>query len=167
MKLIACLLIIALCSYIGRLLSKRAAQRLDFFREYQTAYISLSDRIVGINLELSKALDSSCDNNMRGFFCDCSIMLKDSPQSRFSSIWNYCLEKMKPTPLTKDDIKFVSSGGESIEALCMNPYEKQANVYIKRISEYIDRLETDKQKKCRVYNTSGVLTGLLIALLMI
>lgn len=167
MKLIACLLIIALCSYIGRLLSKRAAQRLDFFREYQTAYISLSDRITGTNLELSKALNFSCDNSLRPFFCECSSMLKSSPQSRFSSIWSYCFENSRPTALTKEDLKIVCSGGEATEILCMNPNEKQANVYIKRISGYIDALETDKQKKCRIYNTTGVLTGLLIALLMI
>lgn len=167
MKLIACLLIIALCSYIGRLFAKRAAQRLDFFREYQAAYISLSDRIAGTNMELFKALDSSCDLSLRPFFRDCSRMLKDSPQSRFSSIWNYCLERSRPTALTRDDLKIVSSGGEAIEALCMNPCEKQANIYIKRISGYLDKVETDKQKKCRIYNTTGVLTGLLIALLMI
>ena len=167
MKLIACLLIIVLCSYIGRLLSKRAAQRLDFFREYQAAYISLSDRIAGTNLELCKALDSSRESSFRAFFRDCSSMLKDSPQSRFSSIWNYCLERSKPTALTKEDLKVVSSGGEAIETLCMNPCEKQANVYIKRISGYLELVEADKQKKCRIYNTTGVLTGLLIALLMI
>lgn len=167
MKLIACLLIFALCSYIGRLLSKRAVQRLDFFREYQTACISLSDRIVGTNLELCKALNSSCDNSLRAFFCGCSRMLKDSPQSRFSYIWNRCFEKTKPSSLSKDDLKIVASGGEAIEALCINPREKQADIYIKRIAGYIDVLEAEKQKKCRIYNTAGVLTGLLIALLMI
>jgi stage III sporulation protein AB len=167
MKLIACLLIIAMCSYIGRLLSKRAAQRLDFFREYQAAYISLSGRIVGTNLELCKALDSSCDNSLREFFRGCSRLLKDSPQSRFTTIWNHCTKKSMPTCLTKDDLKVFSSGGEAIETLCMNPCERQADIYIKRISGYLEKLETDKQKKCRIYNTTGVLTGLLIALLMI
>lgn len=167
MKLIACLLVIALCSYIGRLFSKRTAQRLDFFMEYQTAYVSLSDRIAGTNMELCKALDSSFGSSLGAFFCDCSRILKDSPQSRFSSIWNYCLEKSRPAALTKEDLKIVSSGGEAVEVLCMNPCEKQANIYIKRISGYLDKLETEKQKKCRIYNTTGVLTGLLIAILMI
>lgn len=167
MKLIACLLVVALCSYIGRLLSKRQAQRLDFFREYQVAVVALSDRIVGANLELCKALDTSCDNGLREFFCDCSDMLKHSPQSRFSSIWNKCFENERPTFLIKDDLKMVCAGGESIETLCMNPGENQANIYIKRISGYLDRLETDKQRKCKIYNTTGMLTGLLIALLMI
>lgn len=167
MKLIACLLIIALCSYIGRLLAKRTVQRLDFFRDYQSAYISLSDRITGTNMELCKALDTSCDNSLHEFFRGCSSMLKHSPQSSFSSIWHHCLEKSRPSNLTKDDLKIIYSGGEAIETLCMSPNEKQANVYIKRISAYIDLLETEKQKKCRIYNTTGVLTGLLIALLMI
>jgi stage III sporulation protein AB len=167
MKLIACLLIIALCSYIGRLFAKRAAQRLDFFREYQTAIISLSGRIAGTNLELCKALESSCGSSLRVFFGDCSNLLKESPQSRFSAIWKHCFEKIKPTSLTVEDLKIVYSGGEAIEALCMNPCEKQADIYIRRISGYLDGLETEKQKKCRIYNTTGVLTGLLIALLMI
>ncbi len=167
MKLIACLLIIALCSYIGRLFSKRAAQRLDFLREYQTAYISLSDRIAGTNLELCRALESSCTNSLHAFFCDCSKMLKNAPQSKFSSIWRNSFEKSRPPSLSADDIKIIKSGGEAIEALCMNPCEKQANVYLRLVSGYLEKLETEKLKKCRIYNTTGVLTGMLIALLMI
>ncbi len=167
MKLIACLLIIALCSYIGRLLAKRTVQRLEFFREYQAAFISLSERIAGTSLELYRALELSCGNSIRTFFMDCSRMLKNSPQSRFSYIWDHCFERSKPTSLSKADLRFIDSGGEAIESLCNNPCEKQANIYIKRISGYLDELEEEKQKKCRIYNTTGMLTGLLIALLMI
>jgi len=167
MKLLACLLVVVICGYIGRLMSKRTGQRLDFFREYHSSLINLSDRIVGMNLELCKALDASGSGTVRIFFGRCSNTLKGSPRTSFSSIWDKNFESMKLTNLTRDDVSVISSGGDAIESLCMNPSEKQAHAYIKRLSGYMDSLEAEKRKKCKLYNTSGMLTGLLIALLMI
>ncbi len=167
MKLLACLLVIAICGYIGRLMSKKTAQRLDFFREYHSSLINLSDRIVGMNLELCKALEASGSGQVRLFFGKCSKTLKRSPRTSFKSIWDENFESFKLTYLSREDVSVVSSGGDAIESLCMNPSEKQAHTYIKRLSGYMDSLEAEKRKKCKLYNTSGMLTGLLIALLMI
>lgn len=167
MKLLACVLVVALCGYIGRMLSKRALQRLELIREYQSCFVYLSDRIVGINLELGKALETAGEGELAGFFRGCSAMLSEHPQSRFSSIWKQCFESMRFTYLTKEDVSVVISGGDAIESLCMNPSEKQASGYIKRLAAYAEVMETEKRKRCRLYNTSGMLAGLLIALLMI
>lgn len=167
MKLIACLLVVALCSYVGRLLSKRATQRLEFFREYLSCFVYLSDRIVGMNLELVKALETAGEGTLKEFFLNCSIMLSDHPQARLAAIWRACFENLNLAFLTKEDIKAVISGGDTIESLCMNPSEKQASAYIKRLSAYNDAMEIEKRKRCRIYNTSGVLAGLMIALLLI
>jgi stage III sporulation protein AB len=167
MKLIACLLVIALCAYIGRLLSKRAAQRLEFFREYQTSMIFLSDRITGMNLELFKALDTPRGSMLNGFFRSCSQRLKDSPQKSFAGIWKQCFDVLHLSFLTKEDLRVVYAGGEAIETLCMNPSERQAGAYTRLLTSYVGDMETEKRKKCKLYNTAGMLTGLLIALLMI
>jgi stage III sporulation protein AB len=167
MKLIACLLVVALCAYIGRLLSRRATQRLDFFREFQSSMICLTDRITGMNLELYKALEAPRDSALGGFFRSCSRMLKDSPQKRFAGIWRNCFDGMRLSFLTKEDLKVVYAGGEAVETLCMNPSEKQAGAYIRMLGGYVGEMETDKRRKCKLYNTTGMLTGLLIALLMI
>lgn len=167
MKLLACLLVVALCAYIGRLFSKKAAQRLDFFREYQSSMIYLSDRITGMNLELYKALDAPRSNMLGGFFKSCSRSLKDAPQKRFAGIWKARFDELPLSFLTKEDLKIVYAGGEAIETLCMNPSERQAGAYAKLLSGYVGEMETEKRKKCRLYNTSGLLAGLLIALLMI
>jgi stage III sporulation protein AB len=167
MKLLACLLVVALCAYIGRLLSRRASQRLEFFRNYRSSMIYLSDRITGMNLELFKALEAPGDSVLNGFFRNCSRMLKDSPQKRFSAIWNACFDDMRLSFLTKEDVNIVRAGGEAIETLCMNPSERQSGAYAGLLAGYVSEMETDKRKKCRLYNTTGMLAGLLIALLMI
>ena len=61
----------------------------------------------------------------------------------------------------------LSEGGEALEALCTNPSEKQAAIFLKRLSGHIAALEQEKSKKCKLYNTAGVLAGLMIALLVI
>lgn len=169
MKLGLCLLIVVLSAYIGRLLSKKVLQRLTFFREYQAAIIYLTDRMVGLSLELYKALDAPADNDILAFFTQCSKSLKNSPQSRFSYIWEYNFSKndARHSFLTKEDKKMIFDGGEAIETLCKNPSEKQANVYIKRLTGFVNEMEIDKRKRCKLYNTAGVLAGLFIALMVI
>lgn len=167
MKLLACLLVVALCAYIGRLLSKRTTQRLEFFREYQSTVIYLSDRITGMNLELYKALESPKESELGGFLRRCSHTLKGSPQKAFAGIWKYCFDGLHLSFLTKEDLNVVYAGGAAIETLCLNPSERQSGAYIKLIAGYVSEMETEKRKKCRLYNTSGLLAGLLITLLMI
>ncbi len=169
MKLLLCIVIVALCVYAGRLFSKRASQRLEFFREYNSAIVYISDRIVGLNLELCRAIDLKGDSPLRGFLGDCSTVLKTSPQKRFKSIWKRSFDNNLSSLgfLSKDDIRLICDGGEAIETLCMNPSEKQAEGYVKRLAAYVNEMETEKRKKCKLYNTVGILSGLFIALLII
>ena len=165
MKLILCLFIVALCTYIGRLLAKKMAQRLAFFREYQAAVIYLADRIVGARLELIRALDGAQNEWMHAFFMRCANMLKTNPRLRFTAIWERCFDARGA--LTREDMAIVLEGGEAIEMLCRNPSPRQAEAYLRRIAAYIGDLENEKKKKCRLYNASGVLAGLFIALMVI
>lgn len=167
MKIFLCLIVIALSTYLGRLLSKAAVSRLDFFRQYHEAIISISDRISGMNMELFKALKVSGSPILTVFFEECVALLRESPHKKFSEIWTGCIDKSKLNFLRKEDIKVIKSGGEAIENLCSNPTEKQALAYMKRLSAYIEEMETEKRKKCKIYNTTGVLAGLFFALLMI
>lgn len=167
MKLLMCLLIVVLTTYIGRLLSKRAAQRLNYFREYHAAFIYLTDKVVSLNLELCKALDIAQSNSLHVFFARCSKMLKSDPQESFNKIWTMCFERQNTAFLSKQDLSMVLAGGDAIETLCNNPSRQQADSYLKRLCVYIDEMEIDKRKKCKLYNTTGVLTGLFIALLVI
>lgn len=167
MKLIACLTIVLLSAYIGRLLSKNTENRLNFFRSYNEAVVTISERIINMNLELYKALKINAGFGLTELFCDCSDELKRCPQSSFSDIWRQCIDKTKFTCLSKEDIKVMKRGGEAIENICGNPSEKQAMAYTKSLAAYVEQMEKDKHKKCKLYNTTSILAGLFIALLMI
>ncbi len=169
MNLILCVMIVGVCTAIGRILAGRMTDRLSFFREYQLSFTQLTDRMVGINLELYQALRSSQGERLKSLFHSCASDLKRMPQASFLQIWQMNLDRVKPeyNSLLKDDWKMLTEGGAAIEALCMNPSEKQAGIYLKRLSGYTAELETEKIKKCKLYNTTGVLAGLMIALLVI
>jgi stage III sporulation protein AB len=167
MKLAACFLIVVLSAYIGRLLSKNTENRLSFFRGYYEAFITISERIINMNLELYKALKIDSDSGLSEFLSDCSDTLKSYPQASFSAIWRECVDRAKFSILSKEDIKVMKRGGEAIEHLCANPSEKQSLSYIKSLAAYVEQMEKDKQKKCKLYNTTCILGGLFIALLMI
>jgi len=169
MNLILCLGIVILCGYIGRQLSNRAAQRLAFFREYESAMVSLTDSITGMNLELSRALEVPDGDTMRPIFRECAKRLRAAPQSRFTELWKKSFDQYAPQSLalTKEDVRVIASAGEAVDALCRNPSRKQAEAYMNRLEKYITDMEADKRKKCRLYSAGGVLAGLLIALLVI
>jgi stage III sporulation protein AB len=169
MNLILCIVIVIISTAMGRLLAGRASDRLVFIREYQLAFTHLSDKVVGLNLELYKALLSSRSGRISPVFDSCASALKRTPQASFTQIWDKSFTRSRDdfSFLTNEDIQIILEGGGAIEALCKNPSEKQAGLYLKRLSEYMSTLETEKIKKCKLYNTAGVLTGLMIALLVI
>jgi len=169
MNLILCMVIVIISTAMGRIFAGRTADRLLFIREYQQAVTHLSDKVVGLNLELYKALQSSHSGRIGFVFDDCASVLKKSPKSSVRHIWknSFARSKTQHGFLTQDDIQIVFDGGDAIEALCKNPSEKQADLYLKRLSEYVTSLENEKIRKCKLYNTAGVLTGLMIALLVI
>ena len=169
MNLVMCVFIVIICTAIGRLFAGRMSVRLAFFREYQLNFTQLTDRVVDLNLELFKALMSCPDGALKKMFEGCAAALQKMPKASFTQIWQLSFEGIKTDvgSLTKDDAAIVLEGGSAIETLCMNPTEKQAGLYLKRLSTYAAALEAEKLKKCKLYNTTGVLAGLMIALLVI
>ena len=169
MNLVLCFFIVMVCGYIGRQLARRAAQRLDFFHEYESAMVGLADSVTGMNLELSRALETHFGDRVGEIFRECARQLRAAPQRRFASIWRECFERHLPrmTSLNREDARLIFDAGEAIEALCRNPNRSQASGYLKRLSACIAEMETEKRKKCRLFSAGGVLAGLLIALLVI
>lgn len=168
MNLLLCIGIIMLCGYIGRQLANRAAQRLNFFREYESSMVSLTDSITGVNLELSRALEASCGKTIGAVFRECARRLRETPKQRFAAIWSECFQQQLPRSLlNKEDTRVILDAGEAIEALCKNPSRSQASGYMKRLNGYITEMETEKRKKSKLFSAGGVLAGLLIALIVI
>ncbi len=169
MNFILCIVIVIISTAMGRLLAGRMMDRLNFIRGFQMVFTHLSDKMIGLNLELYKALLSCRSGRVTPVFEECASELKTMPQASFTDIWarSFLRSKAEFSYMTKEDIQIVLEGGDAIEALCKNPSEKQASLYLKRLNEYMTTLETEKIKKCKLYNTTGVLAGLMIALLVI
>lgn len=169
MKLILCVAIVLISAAIGRQFAVRMGQRLFFFREYQSAVTFLSDKVVGMGMELYKALCACQYDSIKPLFDACATSLRRSPQSRFDVIWNQALKKSSSQLgfLLKTDMRILAEGGYAIESLCGNPSERQAGIYLKRLSVFLEELEAEKNKKCKLYNTAGLLCGLMIALLVV
>lgn len=169
MKLALCVAIVLVSAAIGRQFAARMGQRLVFFREYQSAVTFLSDKVVGMGMELYKALLACQYASIKPLFDVCAASLRRSPQSRFDVIWDQALRKSGSQLgfLSKADMRILAEGGAAIEALCGNPSERQAGIYLKRLSTFLEELEAEKIKKCRLYNTAGLLCGLMIALLVV
>lgn len=169
MKLVLCVPIVLICAAIGRQLAGRMAQRLAFFREYQCAVTFLSDKVVGLGLELGKALCACHSGSLKPLFHACAAALRQNPQLSLTAIWRRSVDEScgRLGFLSKSDMRFVLEGGEALAALCGNPSERQAGIYLKRLAVHLEALETEKEKKCKLYNAAGLLCGLLIALLVV
>lgn len=167
MNLIFCMLIVIFSAAIGRLFAGRLAERLALLRDYQAVFTQLSDKVVGLNLAVGKALESCPPGVMGGVLRQCAADLRHAPQEPLSRLWRRHFSQLENGCLTKNDRRLLVEGGAAIEALCMNPSERQAGLYLKRLTAYMAEAEAEKAKKSRLYNTTGVLAGLLIALLVI
>ena len=129
----------------------------------------LSDKVVGPGLELYKALLECRIQTVRPLFVRCAALLSQHPQLKLEVIWLKSLAQNGEvlSSLNKADGLFLRDGGHALEALCGNPSERQAAIYLKQLADYIAVLEQEKSKKSKLYNTAGVLAGLMIALLVI
>jgi stage III sporulation protein AB len=149
-------------------MSKKTMQRLDVMRAYQSSMIHLCDSVLGLRLPLAQAMTSCPDKTMRKVFQTCATMLKSSPTSSVAAVWKQGFEGASEMEgLTRNDLDIINDGGHAIETLCANPTAAQANLYLKRLADHLCILEAEKQKKCKLFHTSGVLAGLMIALLVI
>jgi hypothetical protein len=161
MNLLLCFSIIMLCGYMGRLLAQRATQQLEFFREFESAMVSLADSGPGMSLDLSRARETPCGDTVGPGVQECAQRLRAAPQRCFSEIWRECFQQRLQgfCGLGKEDMRVVMDAGEAIEALCRNPGRSQTSGYLKRLANYLADMEIDKRKKCRLFNAGGVLAG--------
>ena len=167
MKLFLCIAIIAVSTYIGRLLAQRATQRYEFLLSYQADLFTLTERIVTLKMPLFSALSFAEKSDIKKLFWECARVMEDSPQTSFEKMWKDVVNNNTKSFLSKQDVSIIVGAGASIENLCKNPSKEQADLYKQRLSTYLVEVEQDKQKKCKLFTTSGVLFGLLIALLII
>ncbi len=167
MNLIFCMLIVIISAAIGRLFSSRMSERLNLIREYQAAFTRLTDSVTGLRIEIIMALQTGSDGRIDALFKSCADELIKNPRLPLHEIWRNRMSRLLKEGLTNDDWQIITEGGLAAEAICANPTEKQAQIYLNRLSAYAAAMEQEKIKKCKLYNTAGVLTGLLIALLVV
>lgn len=167
MKLFLCIAIIAVCTYIGRLMAQRITQRYEYLMSYQADILQLTERIIVLKMPLSSALSFAEKSDIKKLFWECARVLERSPQTSFEKLWADAVNGNTKSFLSKEDVSIIVGAGAAIENLCKNPSKEQADLYKQRLNSYLAGVEEDKQKKCKLFTTSGVLFGLLIALLII
>lgn len=170
LKIIACIIILIGFSIIGIYYSYRPIYRKNDLLEMKRALLSLSSEITffsNINeaiLNIEKNLEKPIGNIFKRFRRN----LEDKRGEELSYLWtdalvNGCYE----TYFNKEDIENINIVGKIIGSLDVSFNVEGLNIVIDYINTTITTLDNEKNKTFKMYQSLGVLSGLMLIILLI
>lgn len=102
------------------------------------------------------------------FLKETSVRMTNSPGLRFGQIFRQCaLEKLQHLFLEKEEEEALLSLGEHLGYLDLSMQLKQLELFEKDLGFWIGNLQTDIQEKKKLYQSLGIMGGILLAVLFL
>lgn len=102
------------------------------------------------------------------FLKETSLRMMDSPGMRFGEIFRECAQKkLQPLYLTKEEEETLLSFGEHLGYLDLNMQLRQLELFEKELVFWIENLQTEIPEKKKIFQSLGIMGGILLAILFI
>lgn len=102
------------------------------------------------------------------FLKETSLRMMDSPGMRFGQIFRECVQrKLHPLYLTKEEEEALLSLGEHLGYLDLNMQIRQLEMFEKELIFWIENLQAEIPEKKKIFQSLGILGGILLAVLFI
>lgn len=169
-----CLIIIALCGYIGRLKSKKIKIRQCCLMEMQEILYGLEADMKNEMLTLMQALKRAADNAkaFKLMLYDCAKKMKQQPGRTFQEIWDEAFDKELNqnallTSLNKEEIALIHKTGRCLVNASIQTQDTYFKMLFKEYAELNEKAKTEAGKKTKLYDSLGLMAGFFIAILLI
>jgi len=170
MKILGCVLVIAVSMVIGRLLAESYVDRVKNLRNFITALEMLKSKILyqqDIFEEIFQDIALTCNKVLKGFFDEITQELQCS-NIPISEIWNRKVEEYFPYfDFTYEDEKILLDFGAR---LGKDDVEGQVNLIHSTIEQLKGQLvaaDSEKNKYAKLYRTIGGIGGTALAVILI
>nr|WP_317356538.1 stage III sporulation protein AB [uncultured Tyzzerella sp.] len=169
-KIIGCIVVLISFSLIGIYFSYRPIYRKNDLLEMKRGLLSLSSEITlfsNIN-EAILNIEKNIQNPIKNIFTIFRKNLQEKRGEELSILWEEALKKGSlNTYFTKEDIENIKIVGKIIGSLDVNFNIEGLNIVIDYINSTIKNLDDEKNKTFKMYQSLGVLSGLMIIILLI
>ena len=170
LKIIACICILIGFSMFGIYYAYKPIYRKNDLLEMKRALLSLSSEIVffsNIN-EAILSIEKSLDKPIRNIFVKFRENLEEKRGEELSYLWEDALKNgCYETYFAKEDIENINMIGKIIGSLDVNFNVEGINIVIDYINSTISMLDEEKNKTFKMYQSLGVLSGLMLIILLV
>ncbi len=171
LKIIGVLVVTASSSLLGIYYSFHETYRINDLNEMKKALTILKSEIQFSGSALSEAFLNVAErilNPVSDIFLEMSKKLAQKNGRSVDTLWTETLEEKKAqTYLSTEDIALLSSFGKTLGYLDKTMQLNSIELTIDSIEKKIDMLSQTKNKTKRMYQSLGVLGGLLVAIILI
>lgn len=171
MRVTGCILIIGSCSGMGWLFGDEIKRRIDDLKAAKTVAMLLRGDIRFAHTALPEALENVAkrhEGSLAPFLKKIASELKKYTGATFSQIWCKAVaEDLKSTALTKKDKEYLNQFGEQLGYLDKDMQLNHIDLFISQMEEQIKEISIDAKDKIRMYQSLGVLFGILVTIVIL
>lgn len=170
-KIIGALLIICSTSTIGIYFSKLDKYRIEDLEELKKMFTILKNQISFSFMPLPEAFQQislRIKEEIAEILKETSDLLERKEGESASQIWNSVWEKNKEkTYFSKEDMDMIFSFGKVLGYLDKQQQMNNIEIAVSYIEHTQHYLEKKAEKNSKIYRSMGILSGLLIAVVLI
>ncbi len=161
---------VAGASGFGLWMAGQYRQRLAKLEQLRQMIFLLKGQILYANATLQEAFEA-VGNRTEGDLARLFLNVADRTASRegesFCDIWKGEVFLLKNSVLTKSDMQALAALGEHLGFLDRDMQERTILLYLEQLDLQIQQLRDQKQERCRMYSSLGVMGGLFLTVLLI
>lgn len=169
MTIIGSILVIASCTLVGLYFAYKDIFRIKNLLEVKRALNILKVEIEFAKSPLPEALSqiaARLDEEIGNIFKEIAESLGKREHESIQVIWSEAFEKSE-TYLTSDDMEQITALGKTLGYLDKNMQIVGIDMVVQAINEKISILHESSTKNKKMYQSLGVLSGLLVCVLLI
>ena len=170
MKILGCILVIAICMLIGKTMAQGYVERVKNLQEFITALTLLRSKI-GFGQEVLEIsfldIAKRCHGKVGKIFEDVANELKCTNIS-VSEIWgNIIEENFNSLDFNFEDEKILCDFGKMLGRGDIDSEIRNINFTVERLKTQLDNAYIDRNKYAKLYRTIGGIGGTALAIILI
>ena len=171
LRVIACALIVAGCTYLGMVFAARSKKRVAQLGEFKRALNQLEFDIDFLNITLAESFEKLANNSeetLRKVFSQIASSVRKNRCQNLAIVWKYAIQKYKDEIfLTDDEINIIIDFSKNLGSGDREKEKNNIKLAIMRLSVAEGEAREETNKNAKMYRGLGVLSGVFIVILLI
>ncbi len=170
MRMAGAVCTVAGASGLGFWMAGQYGRRLEELLRLRQMIVLLKGQILYANATLAEAFSEvggRTEGALSELFQGAARQMSSQDGKLFGEIWKSQVEACRNPVLTKSDMQELAGLGAHLGYMDREMQERTLLFYLEQLDLTIDMLRQQKQERCRMYSSLGVMGGLFLTILLI